>query len=366
MLSSSENSLRIQTGSKEPKRSGNIFLIESSYVERMPNRGILHFSELDSRQLQYSIAKKYEEGYDLILGLNDALRFLKTIPSKSVKLIVSSPPYNIGKVYEEKVKLREYLEYQKKVAKECIRVLRDDGSIAWEVGNYVYDKEIFPLDYFFYGVFKESNSLKMRNRIIWRIEHGLHASLRFSGRYETISWYTRTDNYTFNLDMVRVPQKYPGKTSYSGKNKGLPSGNPRGKNPGDVWDVVLQDWEEEIWNIPNVKSNHPEKTIHPAQFPIELVQRLILALTDEDDIVLDPYGGVGTSALAALLLKRKAISIDRDKEYTNLAYERVKAMTEGKLRIRKIGTKIYVPTGKEKVSQIPASWIENSSNGSLP
>lgn len=325
----------------------------------MPSRGILHFSDLDSRQLHYSITKKYEEGYDLILGINDAFQFLRTIPSNSVKLVVSSPPYNIGKVYEEKVKLREYLEYQKKVAKECIRVLREDGSIAWEVGNYVYNKEIFPLDYFFYGIFKESDSLKMRNRIIWRIEHGLHASLRFSGRYETISWYTKTDNYTFNLDQVRIPQKYPGKTSYSGKNKGLPSGNPLGKNPGDIWDIVLQDWEEEIWNIPNVKSNHPEKTIHPAQFPIELVQRLILALTNENDVVLDPFGGVGSSALAALLLNRKAVSIERDENYTQIALERVKSMANGTLKIRKIGTKIYVPTGKEKVARIPEEWIKN-------
>lgn len=246
---------------------------------------------------------------NLILGLSDSLQFLKTVPDESIKLIVTSPPYNIGKVYEERVKLDEYLDYQRKVAMECKRILTNDGSIAWEVGNYVNKGEIFPLDYFFYRIFKEELGLKMRNRIIWRIGHGLHASKRFSGRYETISWYTKSDNYIFNLDAVRVPQKYPGKTHYSGDKYGLPSGNPLGKNPEDVWDIVLQDWEQEIWEIPNVKSNHPEKTIHPAQFPIELVQRLILALTNEGDVVLDPYRGVGSSALAALLLNRKAISI---------------------------------------------------------
>jgi adenine-specific DNA-methyltransferase len=297
----------------------------------------------------------------LVLSLADSLDFLKTVPDESIKLVVTSPPYNIGKVYEERVKLEEYLDYQRKVAEECKRIITEDGSIAWEVGNYVYHGEIFPLDYFFYRIFKEELGLKMRNRIIWRIGHGLHASRRFSGRYETISWFTKSDHYTFNLDAVRVPQKYPGKTYYRGENHGRPSGNPLGKNPEDVWDIVLQDWEEQIWDIPNVKSNHPEKTIHPAQFPIELVQRLILALTNENDVVLDPFGGVGSSALAALLLNRKAISVDRDKSYTQIAKERVRALANGTLKIRKIGTKIYVPTGKEKVSKVPQEWVKNES-----
>ena len=319
----------------------------------------LSFSDISGESLSYVVSDRYVPDVDLLLGASDTLEFLKTVPSKSVKLVVTSPPYNIGKVYEERVKLEEYLEYQRKVAKECIRVLGDDGSIAWEVGNYVYEGEIFPLDLFFYKIFKEELGLKMRNRIIWRIGHGLHASRRFSGRYETISWFTKSDKYTFNLDAVRVPQKYPGKTYYRGKDRGLPSGNPLGKNPEDVWDIVLQDWEEQIWDIPNVKSNHPEKTIHPAQFPIELVQRLILALTNENDVVLDPFGGVGSSALAALLLNRRAVSIERDENYTQIALERVKSMANGTLKIRKIGTKIYVPTGKEKVSRIPEEWIKN-------
>jgi DNA modification methylase len=322
----------------------------------------LTFTDLSGKKLTCLISDSYHPDYDLLIGQSDSLEFLKTVPDKSVKLIVTSPPYNIGKVYEERVKLKEYLDYQGKIAKECVRVLTDDGNLAWEVGNYVYDKEIFPLDYFFYRIFKEDNGMRLRNRIIWRIGHGLHASLRFSGRYETVSWYTKSDHYTFNLDAVRVPQKYPGKTHYRGKNYGKPSGNPLGKNPEDVWEIVLQDWESEIWEIPNVKSNHPEYTGHPAQFPIELVQRLVLALTNEGDTVLDPYGGVGSSALAALLFNRKAISVERDSGYIKTTIERVKAMADGTLRIRKLGTKVYVPTGKEKVSKIPESWLNNESN----
>ncbi len=322
----------------------------------------LNSSTLSGTKLTYAISDAFRNGYDLFLGLSDSLEFLKTIPSNSVKLVVTSPPYNIGKVYEEKVKLKEYLKYQGSIARECVRILRNDGNIAWEVGNYVYNKEIFPLDYFFYTIFKEDNGMKMRNRIIWRIGHGLHASLRFSGRYETISWYTKTDKYTFNLDAVRVPQKYPGKTYYRGENRGKPSGNPLGKNPEDVWEMVLQDWETGMWEIPNVKANHPEYTGHPAQFPIELVQRLILALTDENDVVLDPFGGVGSSALAALLLGRKAISVERNQGYTDIALQRVKDMLNGTLKIRKIGTKVYIPTGREKVSKVPKEWVENESD----
>ena len=326
----------------------------------MAKKRTLTLPTLSGKDIGYAISKKYMAAQDVLFGLNDSLEFLKTVPDESVKLIVTSPPYNIGKVYEEKVKLDQYLEYQEKVAEECVRILTEDGSIAWEVGNYVYNKEIFPLDYFFYRIFKENNGLKMRNRIIWRIEHGLHASLRFSGRYETISWYTKSDNYTFNLDPVRIPQKYPGKTYYKGDKYGQPSGNPLGKNPGDVWDIVLQDWEEEIWSIPNVKANHPEKTEHPAQYPIELVQRLILALTNESDIVLDPYGGVGSSALGALFLGRRAISIERSEEYIQTSIERLNAWANGTIKIRKIGTKIHEPNGKEKITQIPKEWRQES------
>jgi DNA modification methylase len=151
------------------------------------------------------VSDSCQNGYDLILGCKDSLSFLQTVPSNSVKLVVTSPPYNIGKVYEEKVKLEKYLEYQRQVAKECKRILADDGNLAWEVGNYVYEGEIFPLDLFFYRIFKEELGMKMRNRIIWRIGHGPHASKRFSGRYETISWFTIGEKYTFYLDAVRVP-----------------------------------------------------------------------------------------------------------------------------------------------------------------
>ena len=172
--------------------------------------------------------------------------------------------------------------------------------------------------------------LKLRNRIIWHFGHGLHASNRFSGRYETILWFTKSDDYIFNLDNVRIPSKYPGKLHYKGPNKGKPSGNPLGKNPSDVWEILQNDWDNCFWEIPNVKSNHPEKTIHPCQFPIELVERCVLALTNEDSWVLDPFGGVGSTAKACEIEGRICTSIELQKKWHDLAIKRLETeISEG-------------------------------------
>src|SRR5579885_2847307 len=238
-----------------------------------------------------TISDTLKDDSQIVLHLGDTYDFLQTLPDGLAKLIITSPPYNVGKEYEVRTEIYEYLQAQKKIIEELVRLLDREGSICWQVGNYVEDGEVFPLDIFYYNIFKD-HGLKLRNRIIWRYNHGLHMSKRFSGRYETILWFTKGEHYTFNLDAVRVPSKYPGKRHYKGPNKGKPSGNPLGKNPSDIWDIVTQQWEEEIWDIPQVKAAHPEKTLHPAQYPIELVERFVLALTNEDDWVLDPYSGV--------------------------------------------------------------------------
>ncbi|MCK4628381.1 MAG: site-specific DNA-methyltransferase, partial [Sedimentisphaerales bacterium] len=206
-----------------------------------------------------------------------------------------------------------------------------------------------------YPLFK-SLGLKLRNRIIWHFNHGLHASKRFSGRYEVLLWFTKSDTYTFNLDSVRVPSKYPGKTHFKGPKKGLPSGNPLGKNPSDIWEIVAQDWERQMWDIPNVKANHPEKTTHPCQFPIELVQRCVLALTEKDDWVLDPFAGVGSSLIAAIMHDRKAMGCEKDTQYSRIAKKRIQDYYSGTLRVRPLGKPVHKPSGKEKVCQIPHEW----------
>lgn len=264
----------------------------------------------------------------------DNLEFMRSLPNESMHLIVTSPPYNLGKSYEKKTSNEIYIEQQTAAIAEAFRLLHPRGSICWQVGNYVDDGEIFPLDILLYQKFKDLG-LKLRNRIVWTFGHGLHCQNRFSGRHETILWFTKGDDYTFNLDPVRIPSKYPEKKHFKGPKRGQFSSNPLGKNPSDVWD------------IPNVKANHVEKTEHPCQFPVGLVERLVLALTKKNDNVLDPYLGVGSSAIAALKNNRKAYGCDIVKDYIDIALERVEQFQSGTLRTRPMNKPVYQPPLRE-------------------
>lgn len=302
-------------------------------------------------------SEKFDPKSTSVILPGDSAETLKTVPDESMKLIITSPPYNIGKVYEEATHLDAYLENLTPIVDQLIRVLSEDGSLCWQVGNYVDESEIFPLDIFYYPYFKR-RGLKLRNRIVWHFEHGLHCSKRFSGRYEVLLWFTKSDSYTYNLDSVRVPSKYPGKTNFRpGPNYGKPSGNPLGKNPSDIWKVVEKDWETSLWTVPNVKANHPEKTIHPCQFPIEVVERCVLALTNENDWVLDPFSGVGSALLAALRHNRKGMGCEKEESYIEVAKQRIADFRNGTLPYRPLGKPVHQPTGKEKVSQVPKEWL---------
>jgi len=304
------------------------------------------------------MSEKFSEKSDIVFAHGDSRKILSSCPDNFASLIITSPPYNIGKEYETQTKLHQYLEQLDPILKELVRVLSPKGSLCWQVGNYVESSEVFPLDIYFYPIFKKMG-LQLRNRIIWTFDHGLHCSVRFSGRYETLLWFTKSGDYTFNLDSVRVPAKYPGKTNYRpGPKYGLPSGNPLGKNPSDVWRLMANEWESGLWTIPNVKANHPEKTVHPCQFPIELVERCVLAMTNESDWVLDPFSGVGSSMLAAVRHGRKAMGCEKEDAYIAEAKHRMELLFTGQLPYRPLGKPVYQPTGKEKVSQVPREWLE--------
>jgi len=276
------------------------------------------------------ISKKFDPQKNFILYQGDCLELLKGIPDGLLQLIVTSPPYNIGKEYERKLQLSQYIEQQALVIKECVRVLSPHGCICWQVGNYVDNGSIIPLDTVLYPIFIDLG-LKMRNRIVWHFEHGLHCSKRFSGRYETIIWFTKSSDYVFNLDTIRIPQKYPGKKYFKGPNAGKYSCNPLGKNPGDVW------------IIPNVKSNHVEKTIHPCQFPVELIERLVLSMSNESDWIFDPFLGTGTTIVAALRHKRKGAGAETEKKYVDIAIQRIEQELQGTLKTRPMNRPVYDP-----------------------
>ncbi|MCI0377226.1 MAG: site-specific DNA-methyltransferase [Gemmataceae bacterium] len=289
------------------------------------------------------VSSVYSPDERIVVFHGDCRGLLERMPDDSVQLVVTSPPYNLGKEYETRLDLDTYVRQQSNVIRECVRVLNPKGSICWQTGNYVEKGAIVPLDSILYPVFANLG-LRLRNRIIWHFEHGLHCSRRLSGRYETILWFTKTDNYVFQLDDIRVPQKYPGKKFFKGPRAGDFSCNPRGKNPGDVW------------LVPNVKSNHVEKTKHPCQYPVELIERLVLSLTQPDDWVLDPFLGTGSTIIAALRHGRRGAGAEILANYVDLARKRIIGALNGTLPIRPMGRPVFDPKNAGK-SLLSAPWL---------
>lgn len=249
------------------------------------------------------------------IQLHDCRELLLDLPDACVDLVVSSPPYNLGKEYEARRALEVYLDEQSKILTECARVLKPTGSVFWQVGAFSDRGGLIPLDIRFFPIL-ESLGLKPRNRIIWARQHGLHGTRKFSCRHETILWFTKGDDHIFNLDAIRVPQKYQNKKHYRGDKKGEFSCNPDGKNPGD------------IWLFRNVKHNHEEQTIHPCQFPEDLIARIILATTHVGGVVLDPYMGTGTVAVVARDHERHFIGAETDERYHAVALRRLAGMPD--------------------------------------
>jgi adenine-specific DNA-methyltransferase len=278
---------------------------------------------------------------DFVLFQGDCRKLLADLPDASVSLIVSSPPYFMGKEYDRSDRCEDFKKEHRELAPLLSRVLRPGGSLCWQTGMHANNGAIIPLDYVAYEAFSRDTSLVLRNRIVWHFEHGVHARKRFSGRHETILWFTKGDDYTFNLDAVRVPQKYPGKKHYKGPRKGEISGHPSGKNPGDMW------------AIPNVKSKHGEKTAHPCQFPVAIPQRLIRALTRPGDLVLDPFAGVSSTGIAAALEKRKFIGCEIEPKYAELGMQRYRDLVAGTLFVRGWNKMIAPPDVTQSVAQAP-------------
>lgn len=291
-------------------------------------------------QLDASFAA-LSKGSTALLLQTDCFDLLEKLPAESVDLIVSSPPYCMGMPYETAVDVAEFTQAHERLAPLLFRVLKPTGSLCWQVGFHVRGGVVTPLDFLSHAAFTGKADFKLRNRIIWQFGHGAHAKQRFSGRHESILWYGKSSSPHFNLDAVRVPQLYPGKRHYKGAKKGEFSGHPLGKNPGDVWD------------IPNVKSRHVEKTDHPCQFPVALAQRLVRALSPEAGIVLDPFMGSGSTGVAALLERRRFIGADVVADYVKIAADRAHETISGTVRTRPIDQPVRVPSATEKVAQRP-------------
>ena len=274
----------------------------------------------------------------------DCEKLLSALPPDSVDCIITSPPYCMGKAYEKGDDIDVFLESHERVLPLAIKALKPGGSLCWQVGFHVKNGVVVPLDFLVYQALSKFTEMQLRNRIVWTFGHGLHCTTRFSGRHETVLWYTKGDGYTFDIDAVRVAQKYPGKTHTRGPKQGLPSGNPAGKNPSDVWE------------IPNVNANHMEKTSHPCQFPVGLAQRLIRALSKPGDVVFDPFCGVASAGVAALVEDRRFLGAEIDDAYVETAIERLVAAAEKTVPFRPADRAIFVPTPTSSVAKRPEGF----------
>lgn len=274
----------------------------------------------------------------------DAIELAHALPSESIDLIFSSPPYCMGKAYESSSSVEDFTRFHEMLVPELIRILKPGGSVCWQVGYHVRNAIITPLDFLAHDIFRAQKQVVLRNRIVWSFAHGLHARKRFSGRHEVILWYTKGDSVEFNLDPIRVPQKYPGKKAYKGPNRGKLSGNPLGKNPGDVW------------AFPNVKGCHIEKTIHPCQFPVALPLMFVQAVCPAGGVVLDPFMGVGSTGMAAALEGARFVGAELVGEYVEIARKRIAEARSGRAVYRPINQPIHEPRPTDAVARRPAHF----------
>ena len=247
---------------------------------------------------------------------NHSSEIMSELPDKSVSLMVTSPPYNInisygnkwengrvveakGKKYADNLEESTYRQMLENVISETKRVLKDDGQIWFNIKNR-YDKGNIIPPFWIMEYFKD---MYLKNIIIWNFDWGGSTNKRFCSRYEYVFFFTKhKDNYTFNLDDVKIPALNYRPDRYKSQLK----------NPTDVWKISL------------VSGNSPERTEHPAQYPEELIERIIKVGTNEGDLVLDPFMGSGTTAVAAKKLNRKYVGYEIEPEFIKIVESRLK------------------------------------------
>lgn len=235
----------------------------------------------------------------IILG--DCLVELKSIASNSADLVIADPPYNVGKDYgnnSDRQGFDEYIKFTKGWLSECSRILKDDGTIYVFVG--------FRYISYLYQILEKDFGLNFINWISWHYTQGVGKTKGFSPRHDDILMFSKTADYKFNLDAIRIPQKFYRKVN-----------NMRGANPGDVWEVS------------HIHYCQKGRQAHPTQKPEALIERMVLASSDEGDLVVDPFSGSGTTLRVCQQLKRNAIGIEQNEEYVKQTIERLDSPFEG-------------------------------------
>ena len=244
---------------------------------------------------------------------------MSELPDKSVSLMVTSPPYNInidygnkwdkgklveskGKKYVDNLEEEEYRAMLSAVIEETKRVLKDDGEIWFNIKNRYKNEAIIP-PFWIMEFFKD---MYLKNIIIWNFDWGGSTNKRFCSRYEYVFFFTKKkSDYTFNLEDVKIPALNYRPDRYKSQLK----------NPTDVWNISL------------VSGNSPERTEHPAQYPEELIERIIKVGTNPGDLVLDPFMGSGTTAVVAKKLGRNYVGYEIEPSFIKIAEKRLNNVT---------------------------------------
>lgn len=254
------------------------------------------------------------EGEGVLLYCIDALKAMPNLPDETVDLTVTSPPYNIGKEYESVMPLDCYLEWTRTWIEQVYRVTARSGAFWLNLGYVGIPgrARAIPLPYLVW----QEVPFYLVQEIVWNYAAGVTTKRAFAPRNEKFLWYVKNkDAYTFNLDQVRDPNvKYPNQ-----KKRGKIRVNPLGKNPTDVWQIPKVTTGEGM----NGRRASAERTIHPAQFPVAVVERIIEACSNEGGLVFDPFIGSGTTAEVAIANRRVALGFEINERYVNVAAERI-------------------------------------------
>ncbi len=267
----------------------------------------------------------------LILG--NCIEVMSAWPSCHVDLIVADPPYNLGKEYgngSDSLLRDDYLKFTKAWLSQAIRVLKPTGSLYVFMGFRFISHLFLLLD--------EEFRLSFNSWICWNYTQGMGRTRGFSPRHDDILFFTKSDRYIFNLDNVRVPQKY-----YRSRN------NMRGANPGDVWEYS------------HVHYCQGNRTEHPTQKPEGLIERIVLASSNENNLVVDPFAGSGTTLRVCQQLDRQSIGIELSSEYLSLTERRLKEPFTGfdsiDPRMKRIPNDLNDPTVRAKYIENHKQWF---------
>lgn len=253
------------------------------------------------------------EGYAIFRA--DCLDGMRKLPSSIVDLTITSPPYNIGKEYEDLRPTAEYIEWCRAWMYEVHRLTCSHGAFWLNVGYIPFsDKaKALPLAYLLW----DKSPFFLLQEIVWNYGAGVAAKTSLSPRNEKFLWFVKDPSrYTFNLDDIRDPDvKYPLQ-----KKNGRLRCNTIGKNPSDVWQIA------KVTSGTDRASR--ERAPHPAQFPLDLINRIVKGFSNPGETVIDPFIGSGSTAESCILLGRTVIGFEVRLDYCEFAAKRLKRASE--------------------------------------